>query len=327
MSYKDLEEKINRKTDKEIETNKVLIDTPDIFIGQNKTREKIKILIEKSKVSKMALPHMLFVGDEGLGKETLSKIIAKELNYDIKIVNPDQIEKEEEIVSGISNLNPNGIMVVNKIETLPAKYKKQIIQSCLDFKIDIILGKADWARKITLDLPPFTLIATAQNLSKLSDEFKKIFFAYFEFSNYSNDELEQILLSKIKLSGLIIDNESVKLISEKSKGLPGKLNAKFKRIAQYAKLSNTKSINLQMVKECLEFSLSENKPERNIDRNIPKEIRIEVWRRDSGKCVECSSQDKLEYDHIIPVSKGGSNTARNIRLLCEKCNRQKHDNI
>jgi hypothetical protein len=60
---------------------------------------------------------------------------------------------------------------------------------------------------------------------------------------------------------------------------------------------------------------------------IPKEVQREVWRRDNGKCVECGSQEKLEYDHIIPVSKGGSNTARNIQLLCEKCNRKKGASI
>lgn len=60
---------------------------------------------------------------------------------------------------------------------------------------------------------------------------------------------------------------------------------------------------------------------------IPEEVRIDVWRRDKGKCVKCGSRDRLEYDHIIPVSKGGSNTARNIELLCERCNREKQDNI
>ena len=60
---------------------------------------------------------------------------------------------------------------------------------------------------------------------------------------------------------------------------------------------------------------------------IPEEVQHEVWRRDSGKCVKCGSQEKLEFDHIIPVSKGGSNTARNIQILCEKCNREKSDNI
>lgn len=63
------------------------------------------------------------------------------------------------------------------------------------------------------------------------------------------------------------------------------------------------------------------------DRYITSSVKMEVWRRDGGKCVECGSKEKLEYDHIIPVSKGGSSTARNVQLLCEKCNRRKSDNI
>jgi len=70
------------------------------------------------------------------------------------------------------------------------------------------------------------------------------------------------------------------------------------------------------------------KIEQERDRpSIPEEVRVAVWRRDGGKCVKCGSRENLEYDHIIPVSKGGSNTVRNIELLCEKCNREKHDNI
>jgi len=72
-----------------------------------------------------------------------------------------------------------------------------------------------------------------------------------------------------------------------------------------------------------EDNSSEDKP----DRYIPSSVKLSVWRRDQGKCVECGSKEKLEYDHIIPVSTGGSNTERNIQLLCEKCNRKKSANI
>lgn len=75
------------------------------------------------------------------------------------------------------------------------------------------------------------------------------------------------------------------------------------------------------------FSLAEKVDKERHREAIPEEVRIAVWRRDSGKCVRCESRENLEYDHIIPVSKGGSNTVRNIELLCEKCNRQKHDKI
>ena len=75
------------------------------------------------------------------------------------------------------------------------------------------------------------------------------------------------------------------------------------------------------------YSLSPNEQEGYKRPSIPEKTRIEVWRRDEGKCVKCGSNERLEYDHIIPISKGGSNTARNIQLLCEKCNRSKGANI
>jgi len=70
-----------------------------------------------------------------------------------------------------------------------------------------------------------------------------------------------------------------------------------------------------------------NEQVKSHDRRIPENVRIEVWRRDGGKCARCGSREKLEYDHIVPFSKGGSNTARNVELLCEKCNRSKSDNV
>ncbi|NUM44927.1 MAG: HNH endonuclease [Anaerolineales bacterium] len=78
----------------------------------------------------------------------------------------------------------------------------------------------------------------------------------------------------------------------------------------------------------LNEEINQNEDKRNHQRQpIPKEVQIFVWRRDNGRCVECGNSDKLEFDHIIPISKGGSNTARNIQLLCEKCNRKKSNNI
>ena len=79
---------------------------------------------------------------------------------------------------------------------------------------------------------------------------------------------------------------------------------------------------------CVSDSVTQPSGESNQDRRaIPSSVRTEVWRRDGGKCVKCGSRENLEYDHIIPISKGGSNTARNIELLCENCNRTKSDSI
>jgi hypothetical protein len=80
--------------------------------------------------------------------------------------------------------------------------------------------------------------------------------------------------------------------------------------------------------ERLKIKFSETEPSsENNSRRIPEKVRIEVWRRDGGKCARCGSREKFEYDHIVPFSKGGSNTARNVELLCESCNRSKHNNI
>ena len=157
---------------------------------------------------------------------------------------------------------------------------------------------------------------------------KNLFFSIYRFIPYSDEEITQIILNKAKVSQITIDEESLKFITQRANGIPSEGARLFDKVKQYAQLSDVKLITGDIIQECLKVSESEFKKEtKDVDRNISEEVRLKVWRRDGGKCVICGSQEKLEFDHTIPVSKGGSNTERNVRLLCERCNRERRDHI
>ena len=130
-------------------------------------------------------------------------------------------------------------------------------------------------------------------------------------------------------SGLEIDAETAELIARSADGTPLDVLNRLRHVRDYAHIKANGRVTAEVAGQALKMLTAEAKTgEAGDDRtSIPSEVRREVWRRDGGKCVKCGSRERLEYDHIIPVTKGGSNTARNIELLCETCNRAKSDLI
>ena len=306
----------------------LLSDKSDLFIGQNQIVEKVNILLDKAKSAKVPLPHMLFMGDEGMGKETLARMIAKKLNCKIKVCNGGEIENAGDLIGILTNLGEGDIFSIKDIEKSKKVVKDFLYPALNTFQIDFVIDKGPYAKQIKFNIKPFTCIATASKPDKLSPDFKNLFFSIYRFIPYSDEEITQIILNKAKVSQITIDEESLKFITQRANGIPSEGARLFDKVKQYAQLSDVKLITGDIIQECLKVSESEFKKEtKDVDRNISEEVRLKVWRRDGGKCVICGSQEKLEFDHTIPVSKGGSNTERNVRLLCERCNRERRDHI
>ena len=191
-----------------------------------------------------------------------------------------------------------------------------------DFVLDLVVGKGSGARSIQLKLPRFTVIGAATRVAQVNDRLISQMLVY-DFTPYDVDDLARIIVFLAKQQGISIDTQAAKIVADGSHGSPGRAATLLMKVHKIAVTNADGHITPQIAKDSLSvFGSVEPLPVR--DRlPIPDDAKIFVWQRDNGRCVICGSQEKLEYDHIIPISKGGSNTARNIQLLCEKHNRSK----
>jgi hypothetical protein len=147
--------------------------------------------------------------------------------------------------------------------------------------------------------------------------------------DYSIDELTAIARRFAKSHNVEIDEDAAGKIARMADGTPLDVLNRLRHVRDYAHVKGDRKITLEVAEAALKMlaSSGETQDVRESREAIPSTVRREVWRRDEGKCKKCGSRKNLEYDHIIPVAEGGSNTARNIELLCEACNRAKSDLI
>jgi hypothetical protein len=165
-------------------------------------------------------------------------------------------------------------------------------------------------------------------MERLPDAMLSRFSITLEFTKYTREELAAIGQRVAIALGLELDQPALAELAKRSDGTPrGVLNS-LRHVKDYALVkSESPTITVETVVDALGAAAQEHDESAQDRRAIPSSVRMEVWRRDGGKCAKCGGREKLEYDHIIPISKGGSNTARNIELLCEGCNRSKSNRI
>ena len=229
-------------------------ETPaEVFVGQNKIVEKIDILIKKTKSSKRPLPHLLFVAESGMGKSTLAYMIAKELNVKIIDKSAATISTEGNLVGVLANLDESGIILIDKIDALNAPSVRALRQALDTYEISLVTD----AKTFTFHLKPFTLIATTSNPDKLNPDLENLFFSVCRFVPYSADEITQIIINKAKMCQIEVeDKESLKLITQKSNGLPSEGVRLFNKVVKYVELSNLKLITGDIIHEY--FNMSES---------------------------------------------------------------------
>jgi hypothetical protein len=154
----------------------------------------------------------------------------------------------------------------------------------------------------------------------------------YRFEPYCDDDTAGIIRRAAKIQGIVIEEAAVGTIARKSGGVPQTSVALLRRVLDFAQVRSNGQITCALAESALELFRANDHASDNASTTrrrelISDETRVFVWRRDAGACVKCGSQEHLEFDHIIPVVKGGSSTARNLQLLCESCNRRKGASI
>ncbi len=206
----------------------------DDYIGQSKLKEMMKVYITAAKNRGESLDHCLFYGPPGLGKTTISNIIANELGVNIKVTSGPAIEKPGEIAAILNGLSEGDVLFVDEIHRLNRQVEEVLYPAMEDFAIDIMLGKDATARSIRLDLPHFTLIGATTRAGLLSAPLRDRFGIISKLEFYNKEELMNIVLRSAHVLDVEIDDEGAERIALRSRGTPRLANRLLKRVRDFA---------------------------------------------------------------------------------------------
>ncbi|MDI9475765.1 MAG: Holliday junction branch migration DNA helicase RuvB [Natronincolaceae bacterium] len=221
------------------------------YIGQEKVKEKLKIFIGAAKQRKESLDHVLFYGPPGLGKTTLSNIIANEMNVNIKITSGPAIERPGDLAAILTNLSENDVLFIDEIHRLSRTVEEILYPAMEDFALDIIIGKGPSARSIRLDLSKFTLIGATTRAGLLTSPLRDRFGVIMRLGLYSADQLKDIIKRSAFILNVYIDDEAATEIAKRSRGTPRIANRLLKRVRDFAQVRSDGRITINVAKAAL----------------------------------------------------------------------------
>jgi len=221
------------------------------YIGQNKVKTSMKIYIEAAKKRNEPLDHCLFYGPPGLGKTTISGIIANEMGSKIKITSGPAIEKPGDLAGLLTNLEEFDVLFIDEIHRLSKTVEEILYPALEDFVLDITIGKGPEAKSIRLDLPKFTLIGATTKAGSLTTPLRDRFGIVEKLELYSVEDLSTIVKRSSKILKVKIDKESCIEIARRSRGTPRIANRLLKRVRDFALVLGDGEITLKITKHAL----------------------------------------------------------------------------
>ncbi len=223
----------------------------DEYIGQDKAKSSLKILIEAAKKRSEPIDHLLLYGPAGLGKTTLAYIIAREMNANMKITSGPAIEKVGDLASILTNLNSGDILFIDEAHRLNKAIEEILYPAMENRMLHIIIGKGPSARTLQLDLPPFSLIAATTRVGLLSNPLRSRFGVTFRLDFYNIADIENILERSAGLMNLQTETEALKLIARSSRYTPRVANRLLKRVRDYAEVEGKGIVTKEMAQRAL----------------------------------------------------------------------------
>lgn len=221
------------------------------FQGQEKIKTKLGVFIKAALKRKEPLDHLLLYGPPGLGKTTLSHLIAAELGVNIRITSGPAIERSGDLASILTNLKDGDILFIDEVHRLNKPVEESLYPAMEDFGLDIILGKGPSARTVRLDLPKFTLVAATTRIGLISSPMRDRFGAVYRLNFYNPQELADIVKRSALILKTQIDHQSCLELAQRSRGTPREANRLLKRVRDFAEIKNLKQINQELLEEAL----------------------------------------------------------------------------
>ncbi len=208
----------------------------DEYIGQDKVKENLSIYIKAALQRKEPLDHVLLYGPPGLGKTTLSGIIAKEMGVNLRVTSGPAIEKQGDLVAILTSLNEGDVLFIDEIHRLPRNVEEILYPAMEDFSLDIILGKGPSARSIRLDVPKFTLVGATTRSGQLTAPLRDRFGVLLRLELYTPEQLAQIVTRSAGILGIETEYDGALEIASRSRGTPRIANRLLRRVRDIAQI-------------------------------------------------------------------------------------------
>ena len=240
----------------------------DDYIGQTKVKENLKIYIEAAKQRGDPLDHVLLYGPPGLGKTTLSNIIAAEMGVNIRVTSGPAIEKQGDLAAILTNLNEGDVLFIDEIHRLSRSVEEILYPAMEDYALDIIIGQGPAARSIRIDLPHFTLIGATTRAGQMTTPLRDRFGVILKLDLYTPEELAQIVRRSAGILGMEISDDGAVELARRSRGTPRIANRLLKRVRDFAQVQGDGTINSEITKFALERLEIDALGLDNVDRKM-----------------------------------------------------------
>ena len=244
----------------------------DDYVGQEKTKENLKLIIKAAKQRKEPCDHLLFHGQAGLGKTTLAYIISREMNAKIRTTSGPALEKTGDMAAILTNIEPYQILFIDEVHRMNRAVEEVLYPALESRKLHLVVGKGPSAKTLSIDLPPFVVIAATTKTSLLSSPFRSRFGATFKLDYYTQKDIEKIIKRSAGILETSITDEATKWLASASRFTPRTANRLLKRCRDWAQVHHNKKIDKDAVLKTLEMMEIDKIGLEETDRQLLKII-------------------------------------------------------
>lgn len=273
----------------------------DEFLGQTTIKKSLQIALTAAKQREDVMDHTLFYGPPGLGKTTLSHLIAKEMDSNIRITSGTALTKPGDLAAILTNLEKGDILFIDEIHRLPKTVEETLYPAMEDFALDIIIGKGPSARTVRLDLPQFTLVGATTRFGALAGPFRDRFGLIHRLEYYSPEELKVIIIKAAEKLGVEIDSAAALEIGKRARGTPRIALKLLKRVRDYAQMMADGAISSTEVRKALDMFAIDTVGLDHSDRKLLEQL---IQRHNGGPVglttiAATLSEDTITIEEVL----------------------------